>query len=164
MHPIAPDDQILVEALRRGEEAAFVALLDRHGAALVRFAKVYTTDSAAAEDAYRRALDADPDLADAHVNLGRLLHEQGKLRQAEAAYLEGLDRCGPDATLLYNLAVLLEDLKQPQAAARSYRAALDAEPELSDAHYNLARLCANLGLQQEALRHWSAFRKLTGSR
>jgi RNA polymerase sigma-70 factor (ECF subfamily) len=51
MHPIAPDDQILVEALRRGDEAAFVALLDRYGAALVRFANVYTTDSAGAEDA-----------------------------------------------------------------------------------------------------------------
>jgi len=119
---------------------------------------------AQALDAYRRAIRIKPDHCDAHVNLGRLLHEQGKLRHAEAAYLEGLDRCGPDATLLYNLAVLLEDLKQPQAAAQSYRAALHAEPELSDAHYNLARLCANLGLQQEALRHWSAYRRLAESR
>lgn len=119
---------------------------------------------AQALDAYRRAISLKPDHCDAHVNLGRLLHEHGKLKQAEAAYLEGLDRCGPDATLLYNLAVLQEDLKQPQAAAQTYRAALDAEPDLSDAHFNLARLCANLGLQQEALRHWSAFRRLTGAR
>jgi tetratricopeptide (TPR) repeat protein len=118
----------------------------------------------AACDAYRRALQVDPGHCDAYVNLGRLLHERGQLREAESAYRDGLDRCGVDATLLFNLAVLQEDLQQPQAAAQSYRAALDAAPDFADAHHNLARLCANLGLQQEALRHWSAFRKLTGGR
>jgi len=118
----------------------------------------------AACDAYRRALAIDPNHCDAYVNLGRLLHERGQLSEAEFVYRAGLDRCGADATLLFNLAVLQEDLQQPQAAAQTYRAALDAVPDLADAHHNLARLCANLGLQQEALRHWSAFRKLTGAR
>jgi tetratricopeptide (TPR) repeat protein len=118
----------------------------------------------AACDAYLRALDLDPKLRDAYVNLGRLLHERGQLRRAEAVYRDGVARCGADATLLYNLGVLLEDLGDAQGAAASYRAALDAAPDLADAHYNLARLCASSGLQQEALRHWSAFRKLTGRR
>src|SRR5437762_689533 len=74
-----------------------------------------------------------------------------------------LDRCGPDATLLFNLAVLQEDLRQPQHAIDSYRAALDADPDLADAHFNLARLCEASGLKREAVRHWSAFRKLTGA-
>ena len=117
----------------------------------------------AACDAYRRALEANPGHSDAYVNLGRLLHEQGRLREAEAAYRDGLERCGAEPTLLFNLAVLQEDLQQPQEAAQSYRAALDAAPDLADAHFNLARLCVNQGLQQEAVRHWSAFRKLTGA-
>lgn len=117
----------------------------------------------AACDAYRRVLEIDPKRCDAFVNLGRLLHEQGRLPEAVAAYRTGLHRCGPDATLLFNLAVLQEDLGQAQEAARSYRAALDAAPGLADAHFNLARLCVNEGLQQEAVRHWSAFRKLTGA-
>lgn len=114
--------------------------------------------------AYRRALALDPAHNDSYVNLGRLLHDRGKLRDAERVYRDGLRRCGAEATLLFNLAVLQEDLKQPQQAAQSYREALKGVPDLTDAHHNLARLCAALGLQQEALRHWSAYRKLTGTR
>jgi tetratricopeptide (TPR) repeat protein len=122
------------------------------------------TQPDAACEAYRRVIELNPKHSDAYVNLGRLLHERGRLHQAEAIYRTGLDRCGADATLLFNLAVLQEDQQRPQDAAQNYRAALKAAPDLVDAHHNLARLCANLGLQQEALRHWSAFRKLTGVR
>ena len=120
------------------------------------------TQPDAACDAYRRALDADAGDRDAYVNLGRLLHERGKLSAAEGVYRDGLRHCGADATLLFNLAILQEDLGKPQDAADSYRAALKAAPDLADAHFNLARLCEARGLQKEALRHWSAFRKLTG--
>jgi len=112
--------------------------------------------------AYRRALEADASDCDSYVNLGRLLHERGCLKEARAVYADGLEHCGADATLLFNLGVLQEDLQQTRQAADSYRAALDASPDLADAHFNLARLCAGEGLQQEALRHWSAFRRLTG--
>jgi tetratricopeptide (TPR) repeat protein len=115
----------------------------------------------AACEAYRRALADDATNCDAYVNLGRLLHELGRLREAEAVYTDALDRCGRDATLLFNFGVLQEDLANPRRAADSYRAALSIEPDLADAHFNLARLCASQGLKQEALRHWSAYRKLT---
>ncbi len=41
---------------------------------------------AEARDAYRRALELDAHHADAHVNLGRLLHEQGLVEEAERHY------------------------------------------------------------------------------
>jgi tetratricopeptide (TPR) repeat protein len=111
--------------------------------------------------AYREAIAADPRHCDAYVNLGRLLHERGRLREAEAVYRDGAAHCGSDGTLLFNLGVLQEDLGQDRAAAQSYRKAVEAEPGLADAHYNLARLCDAQGLAQEALRHWSAYRKLS---
>jgi tetratricopeptide (TPR) repeat protein len=114
-------------------------------------------------DAYRRAIQSDARHLDAYINLGRLLHERGKLEDAEAVYRDGLDECGPDATLLFNLAVLQEDLRRPQQAIESYRAALDVDPTLADAHFNLARLYEANGSKREALRHWSAFRKLSAS-
>ena len=129
-----------------------------------RALELESSDANAACEAYRRLLEYDASNCDAYVNLGRLLHERGKLREAEATYREGLEHCGAHATLLFNLAVLQEDLRQPQAAAETYRTALEAQPDLADAHHNLARLCANLDLKQEALRHWSAFRRLTGAR
>jgi len=129
-----------------------------------RASALEASDAAAACEAYRRVLQVDVSHCDAYVNLGRLLHERGRLLEAETTYRDGLRRCGAHATLLFNLAVLQEDLRQPQAAAQTYRTALEAAPDLADAHHNLARLCANLDLKQEALRHWSAFRRLTGSR
>jgi RNA polymerase sigma-70 factor (ECF subfamily) len=46
----APDDQELVEALRRGDEAAFAHLLDRYHASLVRLAQLYVSNRAVAEE------------------------------------------------------------------------------------------------------------------
>jgi tetratricopeptide (TPR) repeat protein len=118
----------------------------------------------AACQAYRRALAADPAHCSACVNLGRLLHELGRMQEAETVYIEGLASCGADGTLLFNLAVLLEDMQRADDAAAAYRAALAAAPDLADAHFNLARLCEARGLRQDAVRHLSAFRKLTGDR
>jgi RNA polymerase sigma-70 factor (ECF subfamily) len=45
----AGEEQV-VAALRRGDEAAFAALVDRHHAALVRLARLYVADQATAEE------------------------------------------------------------------------------------------------------------------
>ncbi|MGH8798860.1 MAG: tetratricopeptide repeat protein [Casimicrobiaceae bacterium] len=122
------------------------------------------TDPDEACAAYRRALMADATHRGAYVNLGRLLHEQGRTDEAETIYRNGLGACGADATLLFNLGIVLEDLQRPDEAAVTYRAALAAAPDMADAHFNLACLCEARGLQQDAVRHFSAFRKLTGRR
>lgn len=111
---------------------------------------------------YRRIIAMDEAYAAAYTNLGRLLHMQGKLKDAEAIYRQGMSKAGSDGVLLFNLGVLLEDLKRPLEAAERYRAALKHKPDLRDAHFNLAALCQARGLRQEAFRHLSAFRKLGG--
>jgi RNA polymerase sigma-70 factor, ECF subfamily len=45
-----PEELALCEGLRRGDEAAFAALLERHAGALLRFARLYVSDPAVAED------------------------------------------------------------------------------------------------------------------
>src|SRR5690349_13073913 len=52
MHPVAirDDDGTLVAALRRGEEAAFVQLVGRHEAQLMRLARTFIRDRAVAEE------------------------------------------------------------------------------------------------------------------
>ena len=60
--------------------------------------------------------------------------------------------------------MLREDLGDRDDAIASYRAAVELAPDLADAHFNLARLYEASGAQRDALRHWSAFRKLTGHR
>lgn len=117
-------------------------------------------DPAAAIAAYRKAIAADPQRIDARVNLGCLLHEQGRHQDAERVYREALEACGDDVLCWYDLAVLLDDLRRPQEAADAYEQALRLDPALADAHYNLGLLYEAMGRPQEAIRHMSRYRKL----
>ena len=125
-------------------------------------ASLEEVDPDAAIETYRKAIDADRTYSPAYTNLGRMLHQRGQLREAEAVYRDGLAHCGPDGVVLFNLGVLLEDSNRSAEAAGIYRAALQASPEMADAHYNLALLCERKGLRREALRHLSAYRKISG--
>ena len=51
----APNDTVLIEALRRGDEAAFLALVDRYHAAMVGLARAYVGHADAAEDVAQEA-------------------------------------------------------------------------------------------------------------
>jgi tetratricopeptide (TPR) repeat protein len=117
---------------------------------------------AEARDAYRRALELDAHHANAHVNLGRLLHEQGLVEEAERHYRLALREAPDHATAAYDLGIALEDLGRPADAIEAYRAALVTDPRLADAHYNIARLYDRVGKKAAALRHFSAYRRLTG--
>ena len=116
-----------------------------------------------ARDAYRRALELDAHHADAHVNLGRLLHEQGLAEEAARHYRQALRESPDHATAAFNLGIALEDLDRPADAIEAYRAALATDPGLADAHYNVARLYAELGKKAAAVRHLSLYRRLVGA-
>ena len=117
-------------------------------------------DADGAIRAYEKAIEAEPARLDARINLGRLLHETGKLVRAERTYRDALAIDGAEATLYYNLGVLLEDLERRPEALESYKAALRADPSLIDAHYNVALLYEKLGRPREALRHMAQYRRL----
>ena len=121
-------------------------------------------DPAAALQAYERAVEADPAHLDAHVNLGRLLHEAGRLADAERLYRGALSTCGSDAVLLYNFGVLLDDLGRKAEAREAYEMALQGDPAFADCHYNLALLYEELRRPKDALRHMAQYRRLTGKR
>jgi tetratricopeptide (TPR) repeat protein len=127
-----------------------------------RGAVLEALDAEAAQDAYEQALAADLAHAGAATNLGRLLHESGRLDEAERVYRAGLAACGSDALLHYNLGVLLEDAGRPDEAAQSYERALADDAGLADCHYNLACLYQTQGRPKEAIRHLAQYRKLTG--
>jgi tetratricopeptide (TPR) repeat protein len=134
-------------------------------------------DPPAALAAYLRAVELDVNHASAHINLGRLLHEAGRLRDALAHYRlalaarprgraapdgaeEGSARAG-DAVATFNLGVALEDLGRTGDAIDAYCATLRADARHADAHFNLARLYERLGRRKSAARHLAAYRQLT---
>jgi tetratricopeptide (TPR) repeat protein len=113
-----------------------------------------------AQTAYRRAVALDPTHADAHLNLGRLLHEAGDLAGAEDCYRRAAALRPGDATPWFNLGVALQDRERPAEAVAAYARALAADPSLADAHFNLAGLHSQLGDRPAALRHLKSYKAL----
>jgi tetratricopeptide (TPR) repeat protein len=118
-------------------------------------------DPAQAEASYRQVLMQAPEHADAHINLGRLLHERGDMAAAEAHYRRALVIRPGDATALFNLGVALEDQGRNSAALEAYAQAIEADGRNADAHYNAARLYDLAGDYSAALRHLRICRDLT---
>jgi len=124
------------------------------------------TDPDAAAAAYRRALAGRPDLADAHNNLGRLVHEAGELAAAEGHYRLALCAAPEVALYWFNLGVVLEDQRRAAEAIACYEQALALDPALADAHFNIARLlertaCGDDVVIHSAVRHLVRYRDLT---
>jgi tetratricopeptide (TPR) repeat protein len=115
------------------------------------------TDPQSARSLYEAALKADPNHLEARINLGRLLHMDGRLAEAEQVY-----RFGGQAEpfLVFNLAVLLEDLGREPEAIVAYREALALDPQFADAHFNLARLYERARDAKASLRHLLAYRRM----
>lgn len=114
--------------------------------------------------AYEEALRLDPSHVEAHLNLGRLLHEQERLEEAEEHYRRAREADAENALASYNLGVVLEDRGRVEEAKVAYLAALEADPELAGAHFNLAGLCERTGDESGAVRHLAAYKRLEGGR
>lgn len=115
---------------------------------------------AAAEAAYRRALELAPAHADAWLNLGALMCEANRCAEALAVYDQALRQCPEEPLLYFNRAIALEDQGRLKEAIGSYEACLRLAPDFADAHFNAARLHEQVGNAQKAVRHLSAYRRL----
>lgn len=113
-----------------------------------------------AVQAYLRALALNPQRADAHVNLGRLLHEAGRTAEAATHYLQALRSDPGNATAAFNLGVALEDLGRESEAVAAYEQCIASNPSFADAHYNLGVLLERTGDQRGAIRHFNRYRRL----
>ncbi|HEX3846794.1 MAG TPA: tetratricopeptide repeat protein [Steroidobacteraceae bacterium] len=116
------------------------------------------TNPAAARIAYEESLELDPQHLEARINLGRLLHLDGDLAEAERVYRASAAK---EPMIVFNLAVLLEDLHREPEAIETYREALALDPQLADAHFNLARLFERARNSKASLRHLLAYRRMT---
>jgi tetratricopeptide (TPR) repeat protein len=122
-----------------------------------RALQLEASDAGAALAAYEACLRVDCSHLEARINLGRLLHLQGLLDQAETVYRE---IAHPSAVLHFNLGVLMEDMRRDADAIEAYRFAILYDPGMADAHLNLSILYERSGEAQAAFRHLLTFRRL----
>jgi tetratricopeptide (TPR) repeat protein len=110
--------------------------------------------------AYQRAVELDPWMADAHVNLGRLYHLSGERGKAEAHYRDAVRLAPDDPVPHFNLGVLLEEQGRREEAAHAYQQAVKRDPDFADAECNLGLLLDSMGRRQDAARHLMTAREL----
>jgi tetratricopeptide (TPR) repeat protein len=119
------------------------------------------SDPVESRAAYEKAIALDPSHVDAHVNLGRLLHEDGVPAAAEKHYRAALAVDPAHPVAAFNLGVALDDLGRLAEAADAYRRAIELDPDNPDAHYNLAGILERKGDKAGAVRHLTRYRSLT---
>ena len=98
----------------------------------------------------RRALELEPDVAEAQATLGDIFLRQGKLAEAEEALRAELGSHPEDGRAQYTLAVVLELNRKPQAAVELLRPLLRSQPDLADGRYLLGKILLSQGAAEEA--------------
>jgi len=111
-------------------------------------------------EAYTRALEADPDFADAHCNLGTVLYNQNRKAKARSCFERAITIEPHHAEAHLNLATLFEEGGRNESALHHYKIALEADPLCADTHVSLAFLYEKLSLPRTARDHWRRYLQL----
>lgn len=115
---------------------------------------------AQAEDMYRRAIELDPELANALTNLGNVRFRRGFPKDAEELYRSALAIDADQPEAYYNLGFLYYERGDASAAVPCFERAVETDPAFADAHFNLAMALEEVGKRTRARRHWQIYLQL----
>ena len=139
------------EAAREGRVLA-QAFPRAHGVQnLLGAALLALDDDAGAVEAFRRAIQADPDHPASYNNLAIALRKLGQLEEAEATYRAVIARAPDYADAHYNLANMLQLSDRSDEAAELFSETIRLDPSYVDAHYNLGNLLAKAARREKAI-------------
>jgi tetratricopeptide (TPR) repeat protein len=114
----------------------------------------------AAAAAYRKALECDPYLVAALINLANIHYGRDELAEAQALYERAIDLESDFFEAHFNLGNIYHDLGRFTEAQACYREALRLNPRYADAHFYLAVTFEKMGLSPEARPHWQTYQQL----
>jgi tetratricopeptide (TPR) repeat protein len=110
--------------------------------------------------AYRKALELDPYLAAALINLANIHYSRSELAEAQALYERAIGLEPDFFEAHFNLGNIYHDLGRFSEAQSCYREALRLNPFYPDAHFYLAVTFEKTGQSQDARPHWLAYQQL----
>jgi tetratricopeptide (TPR) repeat protein len=117
-----------------------------------------TRDEAAA--LYRKALESDPHLVPALINLANIHYSQDEVAEAQALYERAIGIQEDYFEAHFNLGNIQHDLGEYEEARRCYEEALRLNPYYAETHFYLAVTLEKIGLSQEARPHWRSYKQL----
>jgi tetratricopeptide (TPR) repeat protein len=110
---------------------------------------------------YRKALEIDPYLVPALINLANIHYGKDELAEAQALYERAIGLDPEFFEAHFNLGNIYHDLGRFQEAASCYRTALQLNNQYADAHFYLAITLEKTGHSAEAKPHWRAYQLLS---
>jgi tetratricopeptide (TPR) repeat protein len=110
-----------------------------------------------AVEAYTRAIELDPNLPGALLNLGSILLARAKYESAEEYYRRALDAKPDYAKAHFNLGLLYHEREHAALAEMHYKTAIVLDPQYGDPYYNLAVLLEEHRRHREAVRYWRTY-------
>jgi tetratricopeptide (TPR) repeat protein len=110
--------------------------------------------------AYRRALELDPYLVAAIINLANIHYSHDELAEAQALYERAIGLDSDFFEAHFNLGNIYHDMGRYSEAQSCYREALRLNPLYADAHFYLAVTFEKMGQSQDARPHWRAYQQL----
>ena len=123
-------------------------------------------DYAASEAAFKKALELDPNSADAYNGLATIYNDQKKFAEAKEMSAEAMKRMtaggagGGNADQLYNAGVISWNANEFAKAQEQFAAAVAANPNHAEAHFMLGQCNLNLGKLPEAAKEFETYTKL----
>ena len=165
----APPAKVL--QLKRPEPPPMAALMEATPPAESSSAEQYFTAASILDDgdpanfdeaalAYRHALEIDPYLVPALINLANIHYSRDEIAEAQALYERAISLDRDVFEAHFNLGNILHDLGRYPAAQACYRDALRLNPAFADAHFYLAVTLEKSGQSQDARPHWRAYQQL----
>ena len=192
MEGVSKEDRAKAEAKVAGikaaySEAATLANAGKYDEAIAKFNEVIAAvpkctecyigigtsagakkDYAASEAAYKKALELDPNSADAYNGLATIYNDQKKFAEAKEMSAEALKRAtaaggtgGADA--MYNAGVISWNANEFAKAQEQFAAAVAANPNHAEAHFMLGQCNLNLGKLPEAAKEFETYTKIAPS-
>jgi tetratricopeptide (TPR) repeat protein len=113
-----------------------------------------------AAQAYRLALNDDPDLVAALINLANIRYAKDELAEAQALYERAILLDPSYFEAHFNLGNIHHDHGRYADAGQCYRQALALNPDYPDAHFYLAVTLEKMGRSAEARQHWKHYQSL----
>jgi len=109
---------------------------------------------------YRQALECDPQLVAALINLANIHYTHHEMVEAQSLYERAIALDSDFFEAYFNLGNIHHDQSEFDAARRCYDDALLLNPYYADTHFYMAVTLEKMGLSHEARPHWRSYQQL----